>query len=38
MESDIVYGLAIFNGWKLKDNINNEDDYILKYPDNLTVN
>ncbi len=38
MESGIIYGLTIFNGKTLKGNIFNEEEYILKFPDNITVN
>ena len=38
MESEnITYGITILNGNSLKDNIFNDDNYILKYPNNNSV-
>ena len=38
MESEnITYGITILNGNSLKDNIFNDDNYILKYPNNISV-
>ena len=35
MESEKNYGLTIFDSNKLQ--IDNHDDYILKYPENISV-
>ena len=36
METEIRYGLAIFDCNKLQ--MNKNEDHILKYPENITVN
>jgi hypothetical protein len=38
MESDIIYGFTIFNVDTLRANMLNEEEYILKFPNDITVN